>query len=343
MYRIDNATAGTILPAPTPAGTPGFFTTGNIGGQLATIVSADFMNGVQEELIAILAAAAIAPDKTVNNQVLTAILALIAGNTRKKLTAATTIYISPTGNDANDGLTSATALLTGQAAWNLLLGWDLNLHNVTIQFAHGTYSTPLVCSGAPLGLSSNTITFLGDTASPSSVVLAVSSSPATITAIQNSSVVISGMTLTNTFAGTGFCIECGAGAGVVLGPGMVFGPATSAHLCATGGGAEINGNGVSYTITGSAANHLNASEGGMVAVTSCAVTLSGSPNFSNCFCVSESGSLVVSNSCTFTGAATGMRYDVSTNSLIDTSGSGASYFPGSVAGTTESATYGVYR
>jgi hypothetical protein len=77
MFRIDNSTAGTILPTPTPAGSPGFFTTGSIGGELATIVSADFMNQVQEELIAVLAAAAIAPDKTNNAQVITAILALI--------------------------------------------------------------------------------------------------------------------------------------------------------------------------------------------------------------------------------------------------------------------------
>jgi hypothetical protein len=37
MYRIDNATAATTLPVQKPPGTPGFFSTGTIGGQMATI------------------------------------------------------------------------------------------------------------------------------------------------------------------------------------------------------------------------------------------------------------------------------------------------------------------
>jgi hypothetical protein len=34
MFRIDNSYAASILPTPGPPGTPGFFTNGNIGGQL---------------------------------------------------------------------------------------------------------------------------------------------------------------------------------------------------------------------------------------------------------------------------------------------------------------------
>lgn len=53
MYRIDNATAATTLPAPSAVGSNpnGFFTDGDpAGGIPATIVDDDWLNAVQEEL-----------------------------------------------------------------------------------------------------------------------------------------------------------------------------------------------------------------------------------------------------------------------------------------------------
>ncbi|MBR8170579.1 hypothetical protein KDX27_22855 [Burkholderia cenocepacia] len=77
MFRTDQNTAVTALPVPAPAGTPGYFTGGNPAtGQAATILDADWLNMVQEELIGILAAAGIAPGKTTYNQVLTALKVL---------------------------------------------------------------------------------------------------------------------------------------------------------------------------------------------------------------------------------------------------------------------------
>ena len=44
MYRIDNTDAATLLPAPSPAGTPGYFTMGNKStGVLATPVDAEWI------------------------------------------------------------------------------------------------------------------------------------------------------------------------------------------------------------------------------------------------------------------------------------------------------------
>ena len=72
MHRIDSSTA-------TPDGR---FTEGNPTIPVpATTVTADWLNGVQEELVAILAAAGIAPNKASNVQVLSAILDLIADST----------------------------------------------------------------------------------------------------------------------------------------------------------------------------------------------------------------------------------------------------------------------
>ncbi len=53
MFRTDQATAVTALPVPAAVGTPGYFTGGNPAtGQAATILDADWLNMVQEELMA---------------------------------------------------------------------------------------------------------------------------------------------------------------------------------------------------------------------------------------------------------------------------------------------------
>jgi hypothetical protein len=70
MFRIDDATAATSLPAPETAGTEGYFTEGNpTAGAPATNVRGSWLNMIQEELCAILAAAGITRSKTTYNQV----------------------------------------------------------------------------------------------------------------------------------------------------------------------------------------------------------------------------------------------------------------------------------
>ncbi|MGS1045099.1 glycine-rich domain-containing protein [Burkholderia glumae] len=100
MFRIDQTTAVTALPAPSAAGTPGFFTGGNPAtGQAATIVSADWLNLVQEELMSFLTAAGIAPNKTSYGQVLQAVQQLLQGfaGGRKALFLATAPWTVPPG------------------------------------------------------------------------------------------------------------------------------------------------------------------------------------------------------------------------------------------------------
>lgn len=84
MFQIDDATAVPVEPTPAAPGTPGFFTDGDLlAGIRATVLTADWANTVQDELIALLTAAGITPAKATRNQVLTAIETLIearAGN-----------------------------------------------------------------------------------------------------------------------------------------------------------------------------------------------------------------------------------------------------------------------
>ena len=74
MFQIDNATVANTKPAPTPPGVSGYFTDGNPAtGQAATIVPAEWLNSVMMELLNVLAAANVTPDKAQFNQLLTAL------------------------------------------------------------------------------------------------------------------------------------------------------------------------------------------------------------------------------------------------------------------------------
>jgi len=69
------------------------------------------------------------------------------------------------------------------------------------------------------------------------------------------------------------------------------------------------------------------------------VTLTGTPNISFFAQALLLGNLHVGTN-TYTGSASGTRYQSSGNSVINTAGGGGSYFPGNSAGST--ATGGLY-
>ncbi|MDN7741569.1 MULTISPECIES: phage tail protein [Burkholderia] len=113
MFRIDQTTAVTALPAPSAAGTPGFFTGGNPAtGQAATIVSADWLNLVQEELMSFLTEAGIVPSKTSYGQVLAAVQHLFAASAGDP-TKLFEVETPPAGDNSNNA--ASTAFVQGFA------------------------------------------------------------------------------------------------------------------------------------------------------------------------------------------------------------------------------------
>lgn len=78
MYQTDVSTAATSIPTPAAASTQGYFTNGNpAAGVPATILDADWLNMVQQELVNVVQAAGETPSKTTYNQVLLAIKRLV--------------------------------------------------------------------------------------------------------------------------------------------------------------------------------------------------------------------------------------------------------------------------
>ena len=79
MFNIDDSTAAAVKPAKDAAGAEGYFTPGDPGlGEAATVVEADFLNMVQDELRTIVEGAGLVPDKADDGQVFAAIQSLIA-------------------------------------------------------------------------------------------------------------------------------------------------------------------------------------------------------------------------------------------------------------------------
>jgi len=259
---------------------------------------------------------------------------------RKQLTADLSIFVSTFGNDTNNsGLSASSPFLTLQKAWNYIIGsLDLNGFNVTVSIANGTYTGALRASGTVVGLGSgNTVSFVGNIASPTSVVVSTTNLYC-IAAVNGAAISVSGMKLTASGTDPNFLALAGgivasSGGSCTIAGAMNFGLVSGNHVWVTAG-SNVVANAISYTVSGGAGTHFNAgATGGSINVTGCAITVSGTPAFTT-FAVAVHAGLLNISTTTITGSATGNRFSAQTNGVIDTSGSGASFFPGSVAGTT---------
>lgn len=115
MHRTDNATSTTVLPPPTAAGP-----NPNSYFQPGTIVDAEWLTMLQEEMISVLVAAGITPNKAVYTQLSAAISAIA--------TSLDTTLVN-TAHDWEDNQYISEKLLAYAAsqAWNVLLGQNVRM------------------------------------------------------------------------------------------------------------------------------------------------------------------------------------------------------------------------
>jgi hypothetical protein len=250
---------------------------------------------------------------------------------REKLSADRTYFVRTDGSDSNTGLanTSGGAFLTIQKAVNTALALDSGTYNVTISLqASSTFTTGATISSKLNG--SGTLTISGSSTTISTT------SAACFNVINGAAVTLSGMTLQTTTSG--IALHAYAGGIVTLGASMVFGACAGTAQMACQSYAYITAD-VNYTISGAAARHMYADGGTIFCGVSRTITITGTPAFSSSFADCRASGTILTFSNTY-GATTGKRYDATLNGVINTFGGGASYFPGSVAGTT--ATGGQY-
>jgi len=340
MYRIDNASAVASLPtatSPGPQPNSYFFGGTPPAGVDATIVEAEWLNMTQEELANVVLAAGLTLDKGDRTQLLQAIQRL----GRNRLSANLNLYVSTTGNDANDGQSSATAWRTLQHAWNNVVGYiDLNGHNVIVNVADGTYTQGLLAAGAPLGYGTgNTVNFVGNVGAPGNCVVSVTNGHC-FEASNGAFIGISGFQMTGTGTDTlgnaACCIVATGSSNVTVEGAVTFAACPGQHAFGDGGSVTFLS---SYAIAGGAQSHILAGYGSIVSYSgaSLTVTLSGTPAFANGFVAASSGFIqAIAANTHFTGTASGPRYSASLNGIINTGGGGATFFPGSAPGTVGS-------
>ena len=254
---------------------------------------------------------------------------------RALLTAPRTYHVDGTsGDDGNDGLSSVAAFATIQKAVDVAASLDLGIHDLTIEVAAGTYAEPVELKSL---VGAGNVILLGDETTPGNVVISVASG----TAVGPAGAIVGTWRLRGfrlATAGTGgdsvALRSTGAGSAIYF-RNIEFGPAGGAHINAERMGLiEAEGD---YAIIAGADRHWWASNQGLVSVVSRSVTLSGTPSFATAFAFANVAGLITCAANSYSGSATGKRFDARENSTIRSAGA---TLPGNVAGT--SATDGVF-
>lgn len=246
-----------------------------------------------------------------------------------------TYYVRPDGSNSNTGLanTSTGAFATWAWATQYAQSYPDTLSGqITIISGSSTavytndqiyiYTTPVGTSYLVLDGNGCTI------ASGAANTVEIGGAPSGSIQIQN-------ITLTATSA---TAIHWTAPSNTIIGPGMVFGAVNGAHMYVGGSGVNVYCSGT-YTINGGGTWHVLCynTAGGVINLSAAStITLNSTPNFSGAFVDARYANVVIAGGLAFIGGATGSRYNVTSNAVIDTAGGGATYFPGSIAGASAS-------
>jgi hypothetical protein len=260
--------------------------------------------------------------------------AYVVAAIREKLSAARTYYVRTDGSDSNTGLanTSGGAFLTIQKAVTVAATLDNNGFDITIQIADGTYNEVVELKS---GVGDGFVIIQGNSGTPANVIVNVGASQTCFHALSvTTKHRIKDMKFTGSssfysiFAEGGSYIEWG---------NNNFGTGFTTHLRLRDlGHITCISN---YTISGGAGSHWESNNNALLRCSGFTITISGTPAFSSAFAGAAAGGMVVSGN-TFSGSATGVRYNATVNGYINTNGGGATYLPGGTGGST--ATGGQY-
>jgi len=256
---------------------------------------------------------------------------------REVLTANRTYFVdAAAGSDTNAGLSAGAgnALQTLSKAFAIVLGnLDLAGHDVTIQLAAGTYNQGggLIISSPQVG--SGNITVLGDTTTPSNVVITGTGNVLTFIGV-GVKCYLAGLKLQAPTAGSTLSISTLAY--VKFTGKMEFGACPGWWHIECAGCAVLEAPNVAVTISGNSSGWLSIENSAYANLLGTTWTASGTITWASSCIRAQMCANIIASSNTSTGTFNGTRYSVSLNAAINTNGGGASAFPGSAAGATTS-------
>lgn len=312
MHRIDG-----------PGAVNGLFTEGDpTAPQMATVVSADWLNDVQENLARAIESAGITPVKGDYNQLAQAIGSLIARF--MDASSVLDLYVRPDGADANNGLSNASngafATIAGAIA-AVRKRYASFAGSINIHVAAGTYAgfsvslkhvgeVNVICTGnveiGSIALKNGAVVNIAKAT--------ISGSGDVVSLTDGGVLSLTDCTIRGNGADNG--ILSAAGSQVQL-YGTVFmtGTFAWAAMAAARSGSIVMGSGLKLSLSVACNIVASAVEGGLI-------------------------SNMSATGVTVSGASTGTRYHAAMCGTIFTNGGGANYFPGSLAGAVD--TGGVY-
>ena len=271
------------------------------------------------------------------------VLTLIAANAPKLVIGGVTLYVRPGGNDTTgDGSanTDAKAFATIQGAINYAvnqLSVTGKVLRIQLGVANATYTAP---ASIPTGLN---LIIQGDSANQDAYTIAGAGAGGTSGVIQVQGAILQliGVQIQNTGTATNTLSAQSAGAiilyAITLSASLTTNPfaaidAMSGGSIAVAGPIKVTTN-IGYVMT---------SEGAIVVQTGAIITLGAGFTVTGAVCNADTcGTIIFANSSGWSGSATGKKFSVSTNGVINTFGQGTSWIPGSIAGAT--ATQGLYN
>ncbi|SFS85810.1 Protein of unknown function [Sulfitobacter marinus] len=244
---------------------------------------------------------------------------------REILTAPRSYYVDQSlGNDGNDGLSAGAGAFASIAKGvEAAMSIDTGGHDITLKLADGTYSLvqPVEVDCALTG--GGWLVIEGNTGTPDLVVI---DAPDQAFIIAKGDVSLYGLRLQNS-SSVDATVSASGNSHLTL-DSVNFGDA-GGHVALRGARLTLGG---VCGIDGDAGYHLHLSDGARFEGNGQTVTLTGTPDFVDAFCVCSHTSIARFAGQSFAGSATGTRYDLSANAVID---SGAVVLPGDVAGTTQ--------
>lgn len=258
------------------------------------------------------------------------------GTQTQVLTAPRTYYINPaTGSDtANDGLSSGAPFQTVQKALNAAALFNFNGFNVTINCAAGNYAQ---FAAVPIN-GSGSVRIIGDTVTPANCT--VNGLTAAAIDCGMPGYFCEGFKVVSSLSSPASPGVRSYASGNLTIKNFEFGACNIAHVLADIGGnigiaGETDNPSNFIRISGGAPYHLWANSGGRITTYRPLLQITGSVTFS-LFAFANFGSLLaVYQSITGAGFVIGQKFLAALNGIVATNGGGASYLPGTVAGSTQ--------
>lgn len=269
------------------------------------------------------------------------------------LQAPTTYYVNAaTGNDAYDGTASAWAggastvgpWQTLQHAQDVIVKYNLNGFDITINVANGTYTNLSLRNMSGSG----NVLWVGNAAAPANVLLSSVNRTAIVGTDCGKSHSLNGFKVQSSNGGAPVDGMGGVnvtGASVLGLQNMEYGTCVGFSVLATGGGARIRLGGT-QKVSGSSQGFMAVSLNGVLDAYSIsppdiAFSFPAAISFGTAFAYATQGGQLQVPYASMTGAAnvTGTRYRADYTGVILVSGGGANYYPGTGAGTTNGGQY----